>query len=1365
MSKKYFPLSPGFFHCPALTRKEREHLLALGKQSSLDFINHASIHNNKDIQWTEFGKKQNVVLYRGVNTKPQNTHFVMLCAVAEVAGTLEEVAAMHAYHTPEKLRKYVNDSEDLVDMVTLYDLTPNQEAERTPQHGGARRLLPPSSTLKVSVQWAGMKVPAAASAFVYNRDFCYIETQDFFVDDKGRRGWALSQNSMDLEGCPPLPSVFGSVRGTLERSGYTFVESENHGYLKATQMFQVDFRGKIPIWVQNLILKGRLNTMIHFNTRVHEYRLKSVELLTEYDVRRTNTSNRTNCYVCRKKFRFLNRKFQCRKCGEVICSHCQRTWSIDIPHSERKRKVTICSMCTTSVRNGNVSSLVLSHEGSQSNGTNSLSVPALSRAYSYDEFMNVPMKSSFALRNKSHSNSVDLDVGAYSEDEDPGYEPTCVPVDLDSLLGDSPPIDARWGDDEIALEEECQEYKPNLFRKGFCMNCQKQHQVTDEGDISLTRRFTRIHVQPNKTAASAEFNPLALPENSALSMELRRSRCDSNDSMISLPRSRLGSLDIDDESSNTYKRKGMRVLMNQMSDLMEEYGSDLHSSLDANALEMKLASLQAQLENLQLDQSRLKKSTHYFQPPPAPVLLPRQHKTSQQHHELQAKAKDALRQYVLDSQVQHGGRTGRVAWKLDRVTSNGKVQYYTGQTQDGSYVVAGATQIYATLDEAAILCSQLQPFQVVQAHESTQILEVNAIDQPLHRYVGVQWMSFSAASIGKGRDACVLECRDKFVNDQGYEGYASLIESIDTPECRSLEASHGFVRAKLRHTGYVFTQVRPGLLHVVHTMHIDFKGQLPMFVCRRYAKRRIAVVQHLEQSFWQLRQSESFAFSEQLRKRACPICFKQWKTLQLKKECGTCHKKVCSSCCTTGLIPGMHKVVPLCLACAFASPSHTASQTTANISSPISSPTSTEASMRMLRAWSIDTLATPSSNAVLTSEALRGLDAIIPAQFQLLNNDNDECLSVSTQVTASVNQNSEVWTDAISVFRNQLDTFKAYHAPYSSSPATKRNQLVMAQRVFGSSDLVANITSYQNGFDGIYRSLPASWMKSQHGIDNMLNSSQWQPTMQGFLNFITYFHEIITPWLEQYGTQGLLRLVTCMHPIVPIALDQALYEGCFERWIALLTNSQLSMSHVTWHDRGFMSTWNRSSMDIAISRGHLKFVQYLHQHRVVGSWWVLDGAAEAGYLEILQYLHFHSQTYFCTPRAMDLAAHNGHLDVVKFLHYCRNEGCSHWAMDWAATNGHLNVVKFLHVHRGEGCTIDALNGAAAHGYRSVVQFLCKYRNEGNVTQALEAAARRGHFRIVRFLCRFCVGGTRKSVLTKQLNQFDVIRYLAHKVRL
>jgi hypothetical protein len=104
----------------------------------------------------------------------------------------------------------------------------------------------------------------------------------------------------------------------------------------------------------------------------------------------------------------------------------------------------------------------------------------------------------------------------------------------------SPPhvIDARYMDDSLSMaalsgvahEEECTDFVPNVFRKGFCMNCQKQHTVDVEtGVVSLSRRFTRIDVHavvPSKTAANAAVNPMALPENSILSMELFNSRRD-----------------------------------------------------------------------------------------------------------------------------------------------------------------------------------------------------------------------------------------------------------------------------------------------------------------------------------------------------------------------------------------------------------------------------------------------------------------------------------------------------------------------------------------------------------------------------------------------------------------------------------------------------------------------------------------------------------------------------------------------------------------------------------------------------------------------------------------------------------------------
>ena len=57
---------------------------------------------------------------------------------------------------------------------------------------------------------------------------------------------------------------------------------------------------------------------------------------------------------------------------------------------------------------------------------------------------------------------------------------------------------------------------------------------------------------------------------------------------------------------------------------------------------------------------------------------------------------------------------------------------------------------------------------------------------------------------------------------------------------------------------------------------------------------------------------------------------------------------------------------------------------------------------------------------------------------------------------------------------------------------------------------------------------------------------------------------------------------------------------------------------------------------------------------------------------------------------MDRAAKNGHLKMVQWLHNHRKEGCTTVAMDWAAENGHLEIVQWLHQNRNEGCTKRAM---------------------------------------------------------------------------
>ena len=98
-------------------------------------------------------------------------------------------------------------------------------------------------------------------------------------------------------------------------------------------------------------------------------------------------------------------------------------------------------------------------------------------------------------------------------------------MDSDLILGtppDSPSvIHARWGEpvDDPDEEAVCVDFRPNPFKIGFCVNCQKQHDVTTDGSVVEQKAYKKI-ARPAvaKTAASALDNPMAL-ENAPLQQQ------------------------------------------------------------------------------------------------------------------------------------------------------------------------------------------------------------------------------------------------------------------------------------------------------------------------------------------------------------------------------------------------------------------------------------------------------------------------------------------------------------------------------------------------------------------------------------------------------------------------------------------------------------------------------------------------------------------------------------------------------------------------------------------------------------------------------------------------------------------------------
>ncbi|KAG9398024.1 hypothetical protein AC1031_015049 [Aphanomyces cochlioides] len=89
----------------------------------------------------------------------------------------------------------------------------------------------------------------------------------------------------------------------------------------------------------------------------------------------------------------------------------------------------------------------------------------------------------------------------------------------------------------------------------------------------------------------------------------------------------------------------------------------------------------------------------------------------------------------------------------------------------------------------------------------------------------------------------------------GQRGYACLLESVDIPECPSFEHSHGLVRATVRHTGFIFTELQVGVLHVMQCMHLDWSGTAPAWVAKSFCKRRITALPTVLDRFFTRRRS------------------------------------------------------------------------------------------------------------------------------------------------------------------------------------------------------------------------------------------------------------------------------------------------------------------------------------------------------------------------------------------------------------------------------------------------------------------------------------------------------------------------------
>lgn len=343
------PLPDDYFQPPPLSAKESKYLVSLAKRACKEVV-YYSRKDDGPLTWVHLASEDGMELFQGMDERaiqansPNNPDaLIYLRGATKIYASIDEVADFFKLDTPEKLSGFAQTvGKDILDQRTLYTLATPTRAN--PKH-------------YVAAKWTAIESP---SKLARNRDFCYLECHDEFIDTNSkRRGWVRSVHSIRLPCCPRLDRSHGLVRGSLYRSGFIFLESSDPNCVDAIHTLHMDVKGNSPNWIKVLAMKRRIKNIAQVNKYFQLHRLTQGKLLGDLEL--PAKAGVTRCQACESKFGLFNRKWRCRKCGKVICTPCGTSFLVDYTAGAGPKKVRVCLGCSDAVVFGKLDSDAVTH--------------------------------------------------------------------------------------------------------------------------------------------------------------------------------------------------------------------------------------------------------------------------------------------------------------------------------------------------------------------------------------------------------------------------------------------------------------------------------------------------------------------------------------------------------------------------------------------------------------------------------------------------------------------------------------------------------------------------------------------------------------------------------------------------------------------------------------------------------------------------------------------------------------------------------------------------------------------------------------------------------------------------------------------
>lgn len=250
--------------------------------------------------------------------------------LTQMEASLEEVMELFEVDVEHpNVQLEIKLSPDLLHSVILYEIKPYNFHE---------------NTMFIGIRWSAARSPYV---LVRNRDYCYLEIQRRFTLPDGRRGFARCLHSVKIKSCPDMEKTHGFVRASMYRSGLVFIESRrDRRTLDIVQAVYTDLKGNVPQWVAASGLRHRLMSLEHLKKYVKMKRVANQTFARRSEMMAPDKVK--TCFVCVDDIGTFQRRYNCHKCGEVVCGRCKVTINAEIP-VVGKMKLTICSLCALAI--------------------------------------------------------------------------------------------------------------------------------------------------------------------------------------------------------------------------------------------------------------------------------------------------------------------------------------------------------------------------------------------------------------------------------------------------------------------------------------------------------------------------------------------------------------------------------------------------------------------------------------------------------------------------------------------------------------------------------------------------------------------------------------------------------------------------------------------------------------------------------------------------------------------------------------------------------------------------------------------------------------------------------------------------------